>query len=93
MMNVSKLSTSIREEDQIPYPSSPPPFTIITANHHDGSIQDLQRKKSKNKNKTLNIKKKIKIKKTKKISIKGSYILRRVEENATLSCVDKDCHL
>jgi len=52
MMNVSKLSTSIREEEEIPYPSSPPPFTIITTNHHDGSIQDLQRKKSKNKNKT-----------------------------------------
>jgi len=38
MMNVSKLSTSIREEEEIPYPSSPPPFTIIIANHHDGSI-------------------------------------------------------
>jgi hypothetical protein len=38
MMNVSKLLASIREEEEIPYPSSPPPFTIITINHHDGSI-------------------------------------------------------
>jgi hypothetical protein len=38
MMNVSKLLASIREEEEIPYPSSPLPFTIIIANHHDGSI-------------------------------------------------------
>jgi hypothetical protein len=37
-MNVSKLSVSIKEEEEIPYPSFPPPFTIITTNHHDGSI-------------------------------------------------------
>jgi hypothetical protein len=30
--------------------------------------------------------------KRKKNSIKGSYILRGVEGNANLSCVDKDCH-
>jgi hypothetical protein len=38
MMNVSKLLAAIREEEEIPYPSSPLPFTIIIANHHDGSI-------------------------------------------------------
>jgi len=38
MMNVYKLCVSIREEEEIPYPRSPPPLTIITTNHHDESI-------------------------------------------------------
>jgi hypothetical protein len=56
--------------------------------------EEAKKKKKKKKHKTKNKKKqKKKIKKKKKISIKGSYIPRRVEDNATLSCVDKDCHL
>jgi hypothetical protein len=39
MMNVSKLSASIREEEEIPYPSSPPPFIIIT-DAHPSSLLD-----------------------------------------------------
>jgi hypothetical protein len=98
MVNVYKLSVSIAEEEKILYPSPPPPpFTIITTTTmmdlFRPSIEEKKKRKKKHTHTHKNIRPKTNENhKRKKISIKGSYIPRGVEGNATLSCVDKDCH-